>query len=871
MDSIVRLRVESEEFDSKLKRAAEQITRYTENCRAAGGTLEHLDDGVKEVVQSLGSMDTKSGTLRGRLSEMTKAFTDLSAQYRQLTDAEKSAPFGKSLEQSLGQLRDRIIESKNTLSDIQGELQGAQSGSSGLSGALDTLTGKFGLSVTQLAGWGAAIAAAQAALDVARDAFLRSESGIDEWGRTLESGKAVYGTFLDTINGGSWSAFFTNVQAAVQGARELYDAMDRLASIKANNAAAIAVRQEQIAELRVRMSNGEDVGKEIERINAEISVLRKQATDQGKTASRKQMEETIRSGYRTQTGHEISSASLGKAIDDIIENGQAAFDKYAAAFDRLDKEARRRSEAAGFTGTVSYGNSVAGGFQIDNSYDYTRQLNDEERRQYALAKAITESETRLQAGIAARAAASDEAAAAAQREYRNDRIAAQNTGVRASGSISAPDAQEKAARQVEKAQQEYAAALSLASVQLKAGTIDAEGYKRKELQEQERLFRAYGQAYDTYADNAYKEAQDAAAARIVELGGEVAALTERQKAAREAAREMEAAERRMSAALDEAAASYASNDLKSYAASMRKAGADPAQGIASGGFTYTDANLKAYTQQLREEIAAADIGSELYSQLTERLADANAIGNLMQEAIQNGIDTAQFDPQELWSKLTAADPAQFITDEELQGIVDRINDYLAENKLDPVKLDFDTGNLSYSRQVERSGKSAAEAWNGAADAVRSMSSAFRAFDEPVLNVAALFAEAIANVAAAFAQSLKGTFTPWDFIAGVAGGVAAMSTAVAAIKSVKTDGNFATGGIVPGNSFNDELRTSDYGISSGELILNRAQQGNIASQLTAAGTGAPAVSYAVVTSDNIRLLLRNGAQKKGKTISDYLEL
>ena len=57
-DSILRLKVESQEYDSKIKRAAEGIKKYADECRKVGGTLEHLDEGVLEFVQALGKMDT---------------------------------------------------------------------------------------------------------------------------------------------------------------------------------------------------------------------------------------------------------------------------------------------------------------------------------------------------------------------------------------------------------------------------------------------------------------------------------------------------------------------------------------------------------------------------------------------------------------------------------------------------------------------------------------------------------------------------------------------------------------------------------------------------------------------------------------------
>ena len=55
----------------------------------------------------------------------------------------------------------------------------------------------------------------------------------------------------------------------------------------------------------------------------------------------------------------------------------------------------------------------------------------------------------------------------------------------------------------------------------------------------------------------------------------------------------------------------------------------------------------------------------------------------------------------------------------------------------------------------------------------------------------------------------------------------MISTISAIKSV-TAGSYAEGGIIPGNSFSGDNLTAN--VNSGELILNRAQQNTIASQL-----------------------------------------
>ena len=155
-DSILRLQVESQEYDAKLKRATEGLQRYVDGCRKVGGTLEVVEKDTLDYVKAIGQMETVSRSATGKLSEMKKAFTELSMQYKQMTNAERQSPMGKALSQSLDQLNGRIAETKRQMDDISHDMNGG----GGLGGALDALAGKFGVNINQLAGWGAAIAAA---------------------------------------------------------------------------------------------------------------------------------------------------------------------------------------------------------------------------------------------------------------------------------------------------------------------------------------------------------------------------------------------------------------------------------------------------------------------------------------------------------------------------------------------------------------------------------------------------------------------------------------------------------------------------------------------------------------------------------------
>ena len=223
-DSILRLKVESQEYDNKLKRASQGLQQYADQCKKAGGTLEYLDDGVLEFTKALGQMETVSKTAKGSIAEMTKAFTDMSVQYNKLTDAEKASPFGQALKGSLDELKGRIQEGNTEIKNINDSLNG----SGGLGGTLDSIASKFGININQLTKFGSVLGATSAALKVAKDAFFTSETNVDDWGRTVASAESVYDSFLQTLNTGDFSGFLSRIGEVINKAKEAYNALDEL-------------------------------------------------------------------------------------------------------------------------------------------------------------------------------------------------------------------------------------------------------------------------------------------------------------------------------------------------------------------------------------------------------------------------------------------------------------------------------------------------------------------------------------------------------------------------------------------------------------------------------------------------------------------
>ena len=150
--SVLKLVVDDKEYGNKLKNAQNALTALEKVLQGTGKNFTQVDKAVVEYVRSLGQMGAQATTARGKIGEMSNAFTELSLKYRQLTDEEKKSPFGQALSASLDQLRTRTINAKRELEDLNKELnttQAPKGGGGGLfsgdkmSGMLQVLGGNL--------------------------------------------------------------------------------------------------------------------------------------------------------------------------------------------------------------------------------------------------------------------------------------------------------------------------------------------------------------------------------------------------------------------------------------------------------------------------------------------------------------------------------------------------------------------------------------------------------------------------------------------------------------------------------------------------------------------------------------------------------
>ena len=161
--------------------------------------------------------------------------------------------------------------------------------------------------------------------------------------------------------------------------------------------------------------------------------------------------------------------------------------------------------------------------------------------------------------------------------------------------------------------------------------------------------------------------------------------------------------------------------------------------------------------------------------------------------------------------------------------------------------------------TENVAKNSADAWRGAAAAMSSVGSALSQMEDPGAKIMGIIGEAIANIASGFAQASaqEGKGGVWYWIAATAAGLATMVTTIATIHSAT---GFAQGGIVQGTTNSgDQIPIR---ANAGEVVLTRAMQGNLASQLEGNGLGNLNLS-ATISGEQIRLALNNNGRRTGR--------
>ena len=218
---ITRFKLETTQYDSKLRDAAKGLSDYTKHASLAGSEFAKFTQKNVEAARSFGNIATSATNSKDKVKELVNAFNDVARAYNSLTKEQQQSDFGKALAESMQQLQGRIREAKQEMNDT--------------GGILGQLKDKFVINIDALKLFQMGLSAAKAALDVAKDAFFNNEQQLDEWGRTIESSESLYKGFLTALNTGDISGYLQRIDEITKAARDAYNALDELNTFNAFN------------------------------------------------------------------------------------------------------------------------------------------------------------------------------------------------------------------------------------------------------------------------------------------------------------------------------------------------------------------------------------------------------------------------------------------------------------------------------------------------------------------------------------------------------------------------------------------------------------------------------------------------------------
>lgn len=978
-DVITRFKLETTQYDSKIKEEAKKLSDYSKTATQAKEGFNQFTKANVDAAKALGTMATSSTNAKDRVKELVDSFNVAAKAYNALSDEQKQGDWAKALAGSLTQLQERIKETKKEMQGLGDSMKGGIF--SGLGSKMEGALAVFGGNLmTKAAGAIANLGSEMYGMVKQGVELAKQGEGIriaferlNQPGLLDNLKEATHGTVSEielmkqAIKFENFKLPLEDLSAylafAQQKAKDTGESVDFLVTSIVNG---LGRQSKQIldnlgisaSELTRRMNEGatmtEAVAAIIKEEMAKAGDYIETAADRAAQANASLTDKMEELGRKFAPVEEASSqlwtsmkiaildvvggplarllnglteaGRLKNMLDDLngggngkesqvekalrilreysgggrgIEGKRDLYNRQVALYSKQEEKAwreanRLREELKGLRKQAM---EKPGNFQpLIN--DVTRQLEKAENtaKSYQIMRANYEAGSKqilspvkpvIDTSEAEQSITSLTKKLKDLQEQRKKAIAAGDTdlsknllkqinqtkadmkglgGIVSTSTTHTATPQERAAEKVSEAERTYAETLQKNSIRLEAGLDSTLDNKKKELSAQERLFDAYNDAYATYKDPAYKEAAKQAAEKIKQLAEEVKTLTDTQESSKKAARELESAQKKLADAQQKLADAQATGSATAVYKAQKDV--DRQQGVVnrlqnpSLPVPAKPTGFEAYKQTIQAEI-----------KFNRMQVDENTLHTLLQTALKNGLDGLTVDYSGLQERIAKGID---IPDSTWEALQEEINAKLKELGIEPIKIDFKTGEVSSdksSKKGKKKGNPFIETDENGKETVN-LSKAINGMADGISKAVGGIEQLGIKIPDGLKNVLGGIQTVTTIISGIATTVLAIA-AIAGAKAVPVVGTLlARGGIVgraagglliPGNSMSgDRLRMpvdggrGMIGVNSGELILNRSQQDNIAAQLEGGMRNIELTS--VVRGEDIVLAINNRSRR-----------
>ena len=814
-DVITRFRLETTQFDSKLRDASKELSRISSEAVKSGKSFEGFSKANVDAARALGQTASGATNAKDKVRDLVGAYNDAAKAYDKLTEEQKKSDFGKAMVQSMDQLKGRIKDAKKELYDTK-------NGVSALQSAMTELGGRFGISselmsalTTGTIAYTAAIGAAVTAVIAATKAWadynseLARQDQITSVTTGLKGGDAdnmtsaarsisrVYGSdFREVINAANtlMSQFGQTGDEAIQTIRDGMQGM-----IQGDGPKLLSMIQQYAPSFRDAGISASQLVAVIQ--NSEGGIF----TDQNMNA--------IVMGIRNirlmtdQTGQALAKMGIdGQKMSEQLNNGTLtifdALKQVAHQLQTVDSNSKTAGEVMqavfGRQGTMAGTNLAKAIETLNTNLDETKRQTGEVGEKFA---ELEQANERLEKAI---------------REcFGYDGWQTMATGIKT----------------------ELVGALA---------TVLELTQKIKDSWVGEIVGTIFDSIMDGIENTIPALAQMLTMLRLVksESGGDGNGLSSGAGIA----------------GVLSGAGTVNGGELPEVVIKpFKRQNRTPKGGGRSSNVNKSDEILPVGSvAALNKELA------ELRKK--QELATDTATWDSWQEKIDGITSKIKLLKGEIPypNKIQSGGKGVSVLgigtgQERLDSAEKQLKAMLPEDGIHiPVKLDINNDALNNTSKV---GKQVSKSFSMATEAASQLGSALASIEDPGAKAAGTVLQAIASIALGFAQASvqASSMGPWGWVAFLAAGAAAMATTINTMHSLT---NLSEGGFVPGNSYSgDNIYGGNAMVNSGELVLNTSQQNNLANALT--GGASNLQLSAKVSGEQILLVANRHLKRSGK--------
>lgn len=145
-DVITRFRLETTQFDSKLRDSAKALQNIAHQAELGGKDFNDFSQKAIETARALGTVQSGANNTKDKLRDLVGSYNDAAKAYNSLSETAKQGEFGKAMAASLQKLQQDIKDTKEelySLGEVASGKGGGLLGEGGLTGMLQVAGGNL--------------------------------------------------------------------------------------------------------------------------------------------------------------------------------------------------------------------------------------------------------------------------------------------------------------------------------------------------------------------------------------------------------------------------------------------------------------------------------------------------------------------------------------------------------------------------------------------------------------------------------------------------------------------------------------------------------------------------------------------------------